>query len=95
MCCPDKCCTSLVRDLAHTKPVKCPRYLWVQQFWSCYSLAQDDSVLKALHEVVWNLASCDLIDPKPELFLLLRVVLLCKLEVRRQTRVTVAPLTQF
>lgn len=55
-------------------------------------LAQHDSILQTLHEAISDLLASHILDPQPQLFLLVGVVLPCKLreeggeaEVRGQT----------
>lgn len=53
-------------------------------------LAQDDSVLQAFLEVGPDGGAGDVLDPDPQLLLLLRVILLCDLwkpEIRRSSMI--------
>lgn len=53
----------------------------VLTFLSNHSLAQQDSILQTLHEVVPDPFAGHILNPQPQLFFLLVVVLTCKLAV--------------
>lgn len=52
----------------------CFRSLWMKSL-RLHSLAQQDSILETLHEVVPDPLAGHILDPQPQLFLLLGVVL--------------------